>query len=179
MTSPGSKAIAELVHHRKQLGLVGIHPYQAAYVTNDLAHAIAGYRRIFGEFDFAVAESTAQIRVPQGDVTMHLRVALAYVGDLMIEIIEPLSDPTRFYADAVPAVGSGIALHHMAYLLEPSADWDRFRETLETERVAFEMSGDPKVVYLDTRAELGHYLEYAQYSQALTDRIETHIPHNN
>lgn len=165
-------------YHRAEGTLVSVHPYQLGYVTNDLDAAIDHYGRLLGGSDFVITERILDARMREGRMPLHMRFGLAYLGDITVELIEPLSDETGFYSSLLPTQGFGIALHHLGYLLEPDTDWESFRGAVEPERVAFELSGDPNVFYLDTRAELGHHVEYLQFSQELLEKWQERIPRN-
>ncbi|MFT4230258.1 MAG: VOC family protein [Microbacterium sp.] len=165
-------------HHRRGAGLVGVHPYQLGYVTTDLDEAIDGYARTLGGVDFSISDRTLRPRLRHVDSSLRVRFGLGFVGDVMVELIEPVSGETGFYADLLPPSGFGIALHHFGYLLDPRADWGAFRAAVDEERVAFELSGDPNVVYLDTRAELGHYVEYLHFTPDVRDAWLARIPRN-
>lgn len=54
--------------------------------------------------------------MPQSDVTA--RIALAYIDDVMIEIIQPVTTATTIYSDFLPDTDGPIVLHHLGYLVE-------------------------------------------------------------
>lgn len=154
------------------------HPFQLGYVTTDLDQAAAHYARELGAQDFDISERDLRPSSPRGQLALSVRFALGFVGDTMVELIEPLSGNIEFYSDLLPERGFGIALHHFGYLLDSSADWAEFRSGVDDAEVVFELHGDPSVIYLDTRPALGHYLEYLQFSPELEAAWIDRVPRN-
>lgn len=131
--------------------------FQLGYVTRDLDAAIAQYRKRFGEVEFAVNEPPAINGVPAPT----RRIALAWIDEVMTEIIEPDPAQTTIYDDLVPATAGPIALHHFGYLIDDhEAMLQRCTDMGYAVPMAGKMPGALGYIYADTRAELGHWVEF-------------------
>ncbi len=94
------------------------------------------------------------IRGKETDYAMKL--AMAYTGPMMWELIEPLSGPT-IYADFLEQKGEG--LHHVHCLV---ADYEKALTWLEKKGIGILMSGtmaQGSYAYLDTEKSLGFIIE--------------------
>ena len=143
--------------------------FQHAYVTNDMARAKRQFADRWGVRSFLEFESSLELDTPRGIGNARLKIALAFVGSLQIELIEPVGGPAaRIYQQALPGSGYKVVLHHFAYRLSGCAGgWQRFRDSVGTEEYPIAIEGhihndygDVRFAYLDTYAELGHYSEY-------------------
>lgn len=144
--------------------------FQHAYVTNEMTRAKRQFAERWGVRSFLEFESALELETPRGTENAHLKIALAFVGALQIELIEPLGGPaTRIYQDVLPASGYKVVSHHFAYQIpgRGSAGWRQFRDSIGTVDYPIAIEGhlqnaygEVRFVYLDTYAELGHYSEY-------------------
>jgi hypothetical protein len=157
--------------------------YQHAYVTNDITRAKTQFADRWGVHSFVEFESALDLTTPRGIEHARLRIALAFVGQLQIELIQPLSGPgARIYQQPLPTSGYQVIWHHFAYRLprEPDA-WPRFRKTVGNADYPIAIEGQVEsdygkvhFLYLDTHAELGHYSEYVWSSYD----IDAMVPRN-
>jgi hypothetical protein len=151
---------------------------QIAYVTNDLDHAFEVYAKHYGVPKFFELElpPTLDSR-PQP-----LRVALANVGGVEVELIQPIPTAT-LYADVLPKDGSfAIVFHHTCIRIEGDlAAWDRHRKAIEASGHVVAMEGAfgdfVRYAYTDERARLGHYLEHVWCSPEQLEQIKAVVPH--
>ena len=150
--------------------------WQFGYVTTDLDRALDMLGSRYGlEHHF---------RIPTGDSTWHLgeqalpftaHFAMAARGGLVVEVIEPVDGEVGFYRDALPDDGSfAIRLHHYAaFVPTGQAEWNRLSGMLDEAGLAFGhtliIPGRVRAGYVDTRADLGHYLEICQLEQGDLD----------
>jgi hypothetical protein len=145
-------------------GLVLGQTFQTAYVTTDMDRALAIFRERYGIGQFLRSGRRTIPLEPSGQMTME--IALAWAGDTMIEVIQPLADEVAVYADWLPREGFGLRFHHVAVRLHSTAEWNemlRMNEKLG-HRVCFRLTAsNTKALYIDTAAELGHYVEYLLY----------------
>jgi catechol 2,3-dioxygenase-like lactoylglutathione lyase family enzyme len=131
------------------------HHFQVAYVVRDLDAACASFERQWG------VAKWYRLPLPEGQPVRKL--ALAYVQELMIELIEP--DPTlpSIYRDWIPASPDAARFHHLGYLID---DAEEFRQTVQRldaagcEAAMAGRHGDLQDYhYADTVAAFGHYTE--------------------
>lgn len=131
--------------------------FQLGYVTRDLDSACAAYRAKFGQIDFLINTPPPIDGTPPPT----RRIALAYIDDVMTEIIEPDPDQRTIYDDARPASDGPIRLHHFGYLID---DHQGMLKHLEQIGYAVplhgSMPGALDYIYADTRADLGHFCEF-------------------
>jgi hypothetical protein len=143
--------------------------FQHAYVTNDIQRAKAQFADRWGVRSFLQFDSALELQTPRGNENAQVRIALAFVGDLQIELIEPLGGVgAQIFRKVLPPAGYRVIWHHFGYRLPRGADaWRVFRSRVGTADYPLAIEGhitseygDVRFVYLDTYAELGHYSEY-------------------
>jgi extradiol dioxygenase family protein len=157
--------------------------FQHAYVTNDMARARRQFADRWGVHSFLEFESALELRTPRGTEPAQLKIALAFVGELQVELIEPLGGPgARIYQQALPTADYRVVSHHFGYRLPRTAEaWPQFRERVGTGQYPLAIEGhirteygEVRFVYLDSYAELGHYSEYVWASYD----IDAAVPRN-
>lgn len=134
--------------------------FQLGYVTGDLDRAMAFYQQHCGVPEFFLLNTHGRDSYPPGMPAM--RVALAWKGAAMIELIEPVFAPDSIYNHCLRKDG-GVMLHHLGYLLAydqlaPLAEG--FEAAGVPVPVRLENPGSTSILYADTRAQFGHFVEY-------------------
>jgi hypothetical protein len=157
--------------------------FQHAYVTNDMARAKRQFAERWGVHSFLEFEAPLDLLTPRGAEVAVLKIALAFVGDLQVELIEPLSGAgAGIYQKVLPAAGFKVVWHHFGYRLpkHPGA-WQEFRGGVGNSEFPIAIEGhirseygEVRFAYLDTWAELGHYSEYVWSSYD----IDAPVPKN-
>lgn len=144
--------------------------FQLAYVTRDLAAAQAMFEQTHGISGFTpIPAHGLALHIPAG-ATVSLDVAVAWSGQWMIELIQPISGMTDVHE--APLTKSDLAVfHHVAAIIPGDrSDWDSFRATLDDSRIAIEGGREQmRFVYLDERDTLGHHVEYVWMSGAFAE----------
>ena len=143
--------------------------WQLGYVTTDLDRAVKSLSERHGlEHVVRVPSGGAQFFKGDQPAPFEARFAMAARGGLIVELIEPVAGEVGFYRDALPADGSfAVALHHLAMFI-PTGDqeWERLLEVLAAAGLradyTFLIPGRVRAAYVDTRAELGHFIEVCQ-----------------
>ena len=136
--------------------------YQNAYVTHDLDRAMQLMTARHGVDRFLTFDAPMVLKTPGGEKPADFRVALAWVGGLQIELIQPVAGHVDAYAAYLPAdrADASPRLHHIAVRRD---DLDAMREEIAGLGcpLVFDADGPGLVCALvDARASLGHYLEY-------------------
>jgi hypothetical protein len=145
--------------------------FQLAYVTSDLNRAVAFLQKDMGIEEFMIInEARMQIHQQDHSTEAILRVALAYVGNVMIEIIQPLSGAVEIYQNAIKNDKFTLKFHHIGILVNgQSENWDSTVSELISKKQQFAVSGEfgtaAKFGYVDQRDTLGHYVEYVHFSE--------------
>ena len=100
---------------------------------------------------------------------------MAARGGLIVELIEPVAGAVDFYRQALPSDGSfAVRLHHLATFIETGDEqWERMGSLLAAAGLKFDYTmlipGRVRAGYIDTRAQLGHFLEVCQLQPQDTD----------
>ena len=140
---------------------------QIAYVTNDLDRAREIFRTDYGiekwlNLGEAAGRRTISIEVLDGTI-IEIRGAVAYVGAVQFELIQPVVDAKRLYLDLLPVDGTfAIRFHHLGFNRESKEAVRELRRMLsDSHGVPLETRSETMpVFYADSRDRLGHYLEY-------------------
>jgi hypothetical protein len=152
------------------LGDVYANIWQVAYVTRDLDEGMALLRRHYGVESTEVPTDGATFLVGDEPAEWDVRISMGARGGLIVELIEPVGGEVDFYRRFLPADG-GLGFHHLASHM-PVGDeaWAALGDTLAAAglRVDYTVLIPDRVRagYVDTTAELGHYLEICQLQEA-------------
>jgi hypothetical protein len=132
--------------------------FQTAYVTRDLDRAVELFQARFGIRSFQF------VRGNQVDEQTRIDFALAWLGDVMVELIQPMGNGGSFYEVMLGRDELGVQLHHFGHLIPNRAEWDRVHEQVSRNGYARPLQGSVEgflsYLYVDTRAHTGHFLEY-------------------
>jgi len=153
---------------------------QTAYVTNDMEQALAVFREQYDVSSFYVFANDAPGMV-QSDGSQ-MKIALALVGGVEIELIEPLGDTAPMFSAPLPNDGSfAIRFHHVAYRIEGDlSDFEAHMASIDPEKHPVIWSGSMgdvmRFAYTDERAVLGHYVEHVWMHPELRAQLAGAIP---
>ncbi len=152
------------------LGDLFANVWQIAYVTRDLDEGAELLRKRFGVESTEVPTGGATFLVGDEPADWDVRIAMGARGGLIVELIEPVGGEVDFYRRSLPADG-GLGLHHLATFV-PLGDeaWRSLEDLLAAAglRVDYTVLIPDRVRagYVDTTAELGHWLEVCQLQAA-------------
>jgi catechol 2,3-dioxygenase-like lactoylglutathione lyase family enzyme len=149
------------------LPLLGKGIAQVAFVVRNLESTVEKYWKIFGigPWHFYTygkpLVKKMSYRGERADYTM--RIALSYIGDMRIELIE-MGEGETIYADFVKEHGFGF--HHFGILVddmdEAIAAAEKAGYTMIQDGSGFGKDGDGHYAYLDTESDIGVTLELIQ-----------------
>lgn len=133
--------------------------FQTAYVTNDVEQAAALFKDRFGTGAFSII-----------DFDGVMRIGLAFAGQNMIELVQPISDPAGLYSNWIPAdQGFAVRHHHIGLLVDSTEEMAAIRaahvEAGTAVAIEGALPGSLDFLYMDTAAQLGHYLEYVRLEE--------------
>ena len=139
--------------------------YQTAYVTNDLEQALDQFKRVYGVPEFFVLPSDMPTTYRGGPGRLHIRLALANLRGVQIEVIEAQEGCIDLYREGLADGGFSLAHHHLAMRVPGAlADWKAWRAEAAASDRGFVLEGDlgdtAQFAYLDDKRRLGHYTEY-------------------
>src|SRR5262249_10122588 len=153
--------------------------YQIAFVTSDLDEAMSLFAGTFGISRFEVRRHLSS---STGMPRMTVHVAHAYVGPMMIELIQPAGGEDTLYREILPRDGFAIRPHHFGFMVRSKEELERISAALETRNVpiAFDASipAIARAVYADARSSLGHYLEYVYLQPEARRGYCAQVPRN-
>lgn len=153
---------------------------QIAYVTNDLERAMAALRDAYGVPGFFELSNIQPGEDPTDKPV--LKIALAMVCGVEIELIEPVGDTAPIFSGFLPAGEEfAIRFHHVATRIDgPLAHWEAHVASLDFVRhpIVFEGAfGDMlRYIYTDETATLGHYVEHVWMSPEMLSRLRGLLP---
>jgi hypothetical protein len=143
--------------------------WQLGYVTTDLDRAITFMGERFGlEHVQRVPSDGATFLSGDTPVDWHAKFAMGARGGMIVELIEPVAGEIDFYTRVLPDDEDfSVRLHHIATHTAPGEDeWERIKTILGHSdlRVDYTVLIPDRVRagYVDTSAELGHWLEICQ-----------------
>lgn len=142
---------------------------QNAYVTTDFDQALAHFRERYGIPRFFELRDGEMETAPGRYAGVH--VGFAWVGRLQIELIQPLGGFDAIYREGLPEDGAfAMRFHHTCQLVESEAEYETLLLDIEQRGLAIaaqgQHGGHVRYLYIDARAELGHYLEHTYYTPA-------------
>jgi hypothetical protein len=143
--------------------------WQFGYVTNDLDRAIDFMAERFGlEHCRRLPSDTATFLAGDTPVPWDVKVAMGARGGVIIELIEPVAGEIDFYTRVLPGDQDfSVRLHHIATHTAPGEDeWERIKTILGNSGLQVDYTvlipNRVRAGYVDTSAELGHWLEICQ-----------------
>jgi Glyoxalase/Bleomycin resistance protein/Dioxygenase superfamily len=143
--------------------------WQFGYVTNDLDRAVTLMSERFGlEHCVKLHAGGATFLVGDEPAEWDAKFAMGARGGTIIELIEPVAGHVEFYMRVLPPDGSfAVRLHHIATFTESGdAEWERVRGILSDSGLKIDYTvlipDRVRAGYVDTTAELGHWLEICQ-----------------
>jgi hypothetical protein len=140
--------------------------------------ALSSFRDEFGVHSFF---RSGQRTVPlETGGRMTLEIALAWLGNTMVEVIQPIADDVAVYADWLPKQGFATRFHHIGIRLHSMDEWNENLQEIQRQRhkIVFNLTASyTEAVYIDTVAALGHYVEYLYYIEPAKSSLPR-IPQN-
>ena len=134
----------------------------SAWVTNDLDRALETFTGRYGVGDFTFIEG----QTPSGG---KIKVAFAWAGGQILEIIMSSGPGSEFYNEMLPEDEFAIRFHHLGFIIHDEADWKQLEQELKDGDwpIAFStLTHDFIDAYYIKAPELGHYLEYVRPFEA-------------
>ena len=135
------------------------------YVTNDMDRALAILAERYGITRVSFIEGP----MPQGG---QIKVAFAWAGGQIYEVIAASGPGTEFYNDSLPKGEFAIRFHHLGFIIHDEAGWQDLERELKADGwpIAYStLTGNFIDAYYVKAPELGHYVEYVRPFQAGVD----------
>lgn len=141
--------------------------YQLGYVCRDIDRAMATFAERCGVAEFGIMEGP----MPHYGRAPVQKIALAFRGEVMVELIQPQTDVPTIYTHSLPPDDVSARLHHLGYLVEDEEEWERVEAhhvRLGNPRVAGANLDIIRYSYFDTSADAGHFTEYFLPTEEMT-----------
>jgi hypothetical protein len=147
--------------------------WQVCYVTRDLDEGMALLRDRYGIESTEVPTEGATFLAGEDPAPWDVRVSMGARRGPIVELIEPVGGEVDFYRRALRDDGD-LGFHHVAtYVPLGDETWGSIADLLAEEGLRFEYTvlipDRVRAGYVDTTAQLGHYLEVCQLQKADTD----------
>jgi hypothetical protein len=143
--------------------------WQFGYVTTDLDRAIAFMSDRFGLEHCLKLPAGGTFFAGSEPVAFEAEFAMGSRGSTIIELIEPVAGEVDFYTRILPADKQEFAvrLHHIATFTQTGdEEWARISALLAHANLTVDYTlvipNRVRTGYVDTTAELGHWLEICQ-----------------
>lgn len=157
-------------------GPTGRRAIQNAWVVNDIEASVRTWSETLGIGPFFVATyggsmfETVSYRGKPGE--MNMKTAIAFSGDMQIELIEPLDDAPSAYRDVYRPGEEGF--HHLCFWSEDiDADLAHYAGLGCKAANTGKMRGGPRFAYVDARERTGCMIELLEHSDALAGLFES------
>lgn len=133
----------------------------AAYVTHDLE---LGKRKLAAMFGVRECTVYPELEIGLPDGIAKIGFAVAESSGTLLEVIQPLGGKDDVYRQALTDDPADIAFHHFATRVESEAEWQLVLDASRNHGLEVLVDGGhdfgSRYIYLDTRARLGHMLEF-------------------
>lgn len=138
---------------------------QLAFVPPDFDAAVAHWTGVMGVGPFFLMENIhlEGMRYKGEPTNAAFDLALAYWGDIQIELIRPRDDQPSIYTGEYAQVGNG--LHHVCILVDNVDEARRVCDRQGAEIVIEGELGDSRVIYVDPGQGPGSLVEILQQGE--------------
>lgn len=159
------------------VGLLNGRFFQMAYVTNDIDRAMAEYGAKAG-IDRFFAGRDAEFDIGGGRMAK-AHIALANVGGVQIELIEPVGGHDHVYRQVLSGGDYQIHFHHEAHVLDSVEEFAATKAHVGG--LGFDIVIDAETpgyryFYADTRTFIGHHTEFFYFSEEATAYFREVVP---
>jgi len=154
---------------------------QLAWITPDMERSLEQFKAIYRVPEFLVLDLAFPATVFGNEGEMKMRVALANIDDMQIELIQPMGGVDSVYRDVLPRDGSHAnVFHHVCVKVDGSlADWEAYAAALEPEQpIAYfgDIGPEGRFIYTDQRDTLGIYVEHSWFTEAHQAKMRELVP---
>ena len=142
---------------------------QKAWIVNNLEETAENWSQMLSIGPFYIAEYSpavfGKIEYRGKPGKLHMKTAIAYAGDIQIELVEPVGVYPCAYFDTIEAGATGF--HHLCYWTEDiDADLSHYQKQGCTVANLGQMAGDgPRFAYLDASESLGCMIELLERAE--------------
>lgn len=154
--------------------------FQICYVSRDLDAGMRQLAVIHGINRFRIKRD---VHSEPGMPKLLMNQAHVFIGSTQIELIQPAGGDDALYRDFCAADSDAIRHHHFGLWVDDAAEYESLPAALSEQNipVTFQISipnigGAICAIYADTRATLGHYLEYVHLTPEVKHGYYADVP---
>jgi len=139
-------------------------PIQLAYVVRDVAAAAGRWTELTGAGPFFLADfRIAGQTYREAPAEVNVRVALGYLGDMMLELVEPLDDRPSVFNEVLQSRGEG-PHHWLVHSDDFDGDIRRYADKGCSLAAIGPIPGFGRAAMFDTMQALGAFTEIVELS---------------
>lgn len=146
--------------------------FQVAYVVRDVDKCVASLGEKFGVHKWEIRKTH-----PGAPAS---RLAFAYAGGVMLELVEPVPEAKTIFRDWIPEDPAAARFHHLGYFVHSEEEWRTVVDHYEAAGIKTLCGSVADLLdygYADTVAQLGHWTEFVRLKPAGKDYF-ANVPDN-
>jgi hypothetical protein len=154
---------------------------QLAWVTPDMERSLEQFKTLYRVPEFLTLDLVFPATIFGQRGEMKMKVSLANIDNMQIELIQPMGGIDAVYRDVLPSDGSHAnVFHHVCMKVDGTlADWEAYAAALEpAQPIVYigDIGPQGRVLYTDTRDTLGIYLEHVWFTEENQERMRGLVP---
>ena len=154
------------------------HHFQICYLVDDADEGMAAFGARYGITQWHVIDMVAMM----GAESPLRTIALAWAGDTMIELAEPIEAVPSIYSNWRKDSGLAARFHHLGFLAQSEADYAGIKDQLAAAGfpvvIESTVEGALMAAQIDTTRALGHYYELIHLVGGLENPFFAPVPKN-
>ena len=152
--------------------------FQICYLVDDVKQAMASFGEKYGITKWHVMD----MRAMMGEGSPARYLALAWAGDMMIELIEPDEAVPSIYQGWQKDSGQEARFHHLGFLVYTDEEFAAIKQKLVEQGFPIvaeaELGEVLKAAYMDTTKALGHFYELIYLPDGESSQFFADVPVN-
>ncbi|WP_397589376.1 VOC family protein [Sphingorhabdus sp.] len=152
--------------------------FQTCYLVDDVKQAMARFGENYGITKWHVMDMLEMM----GEGAPARFIALAWAGDMMIELIEPDEAVPSIYQEWQRDRGLESRFHHLGFLVYSEEEFSGIKQQLVEQGFPIvaeaELGNVLKAAYMDTTKALGHFYELIYLPDGESSQFFADVPFN-
>lgn len=148
--------------------------FQLGFVTHDIDAGAETIKKLYGIPELQIGRD-GKTSSSLGDIIVD--GALAYIGNVQIELLAPKGGPDAVYRDMVAPEPGSVHLHHCGHLVRTKENWQEMLDAVAESGFATPIRGCyedmVRYLYVDTRSMFGHYTEFLYFDKEGANIFDT------
>ena len=152
--------------------------FQVCYLVDDAHQSMADFGEKYGISQWQVLD----LKEMMGDEAPGRYITLAWIGDMMIELIEPIETVPSIYSGWQKESGQAARFHHLGFLVYSEEEFTAAKQQLVSQGFPIAAETDMgeilKSAQIDTTSALGHYYELIYLLGGEANQFFAGVPFN-